>query len=161
MFFSVLPSLTFCSVSSMTEKNIYEQERILSLYFVTYCMSLCSFSRETVLLTEEEQSLLNSFLVTDNNYVEYHGMVVDFHFTMWPINKRRLREDRCSKLSFFGYQMSTKPLHHSASSTWLEEKMWNKYLWVEMKMGSSLCDYHDQQRRLKLEKEQLNFSQQK
>lgn len=82
MFFSVLPSLTFCSVSSMTEKNIYEQERILGLYFVTYCMSLCSFSRETVLLTEEEQSLLNSFLVTDNNYVEYHGMVVDFHFTM-------------------------------------------------------------------------------
>lgn len=122
MFFSVLPSLTFCSVSSMTEKNIYEQERILGLYFATYCMSLCSFSRETVLLTEEEQSLLNSFLVTDNNYVEYHGMVVDFHFTVWPINKRRLREDRCSKLSFFGYQMSTKALHHSASSTWLEEK---------------------------------------
>lgn len=81
VFLSVLPSdIWFCLIQDMTETTIAEQERFLGLHFATYCISLCAFSRETVLLSEKEQSLPNNLLVTDKYYVEHHGRDINLHF---------------------------------------------------------------------------------
>jgi len=64
----------------MIEPVIDKQESFLSLHVTTYCISLRAFSRETILLTEKEQSLPNNLLVKNKNYVEHHGTDINVHF---------------------------------------------------------------------------------
>lgn len=72
--------LTFGSISSMTKPTIAEQKSFSGPCFATYSISVCAFSRETVVLTEKEQSLPNNLLVKDKNYVEHHGRDINLHF---------------------------------------------------------------------------------
>lgn len=64
----------------MTKPTIAEQKSFSGPYFATYSISLCAFSRETVVLRKKEQSLPNNLLVTDKNYVEHHGRDISLHF---------------------------------------------------------------------------------
>ena len=86
----------------MIEPTIAEQKSFLGLHCATYCISLCAFSRQTVLLTEKEQSLPNNLLVTDKNYVEHHGRDISLYFICVTNQQIPTREEGLEKIGVVG-----------------------------------------------------------
>lgn len=142
------------------DRTIAEQESFLGLHFATTVSLYMHFSRETVLLTEKEQSLPNNLLVTNKNYVENHGSDMYLHFICVTNQWILTMEEGSEKIGGVGSIWLVTRCPPSRSLTPLPQQdrkriCDGKSSWVKTTTGRSLSNYHHGKRKLKLEKEQF------